>query len=206
MAVQHLLVGGALTGVLAGVTAQQALANLFAGLALLNRPFTVGDRIRVRSGALSGQFDGTVTEVGLTYLSMDTDSGALQVPNASVLVQLQHAASTMPGHTRRGVRGGDQMEPGNCCCTGIGAGAGGPRPGPSSSSVRCRCSTSTPTRSAQRSVSGCKPAHRRRPWAAAACRPRRRSRSASWRCDAWSCSTPWTIPVPAGWPDAPGMC
>lgn len=98
------------------------------------------------------------------------------------------------------------MEPGSCCCTAIGAGAGGPRPGPSSSSVRCRCSTSTPTRSAQRSVSGCTPAHRRRPWAAAACRPRRRSRSASWRCDAWSCSTPWTIPVPAGWQDAPGMC
>ena len=60
----------------------------------------------------AASFDGTVPEVGLTYLSMDTYSGALQVPNASVLVQLQHAASTMPGHTRRGVRGGDQMEPG----------------------------------------------------------------------------------------------
>ena len=84
--VQHLLVGGALTGVLVGVAAQQALGNLFAGLVLLlNRPFTIGDHIRVRSGALGGEFDGTVTAMGLTYLSMDTTSGALQVPNASVL-------------------------------------------------------------------------------------------------------------------------
>ena len=84
--VQHLLVGGALTGVLLGIAAQQALGNVFAGLVLLlNRPFTVGDHIRVRSGALGGEFDGTVTAMGLTYVGLDTDTGPLQVPNASIL-------------------------------------------------------------------------------------------------------------------------
>lgn len=83
---QHLLVGGALTGVLVGIAAQQALGNVFAGLVLLlNRPFTVGDHIRVRSGALGGELDGTVTGMGLTYVDLDTDTGFLQVPNASML-------------------------------------------------------------------------------------------------------------------------
>ncbi|GAC1439950.1 MAG: hypothetical protein NVSMB55_02910 [Mycobacteriales bacterium] len=84
--VQHLLVGGALTGVLLGIAAQQALGNVFAGLVLLlNRPFTVGDRIRVRSGSLGGEFEGVVTAMGLTYVGMQTSTGPLHVPNASVL-------------------------------------------------------------------------------------------------------------------------
>ena len=84
--VQHLLVGGALTGVLIGIAAQQALGNVFAGLVLLlNRPFTIGDHIRIRSGALGGEFDGTVTGMGLTYVALDTTSGPLQVPNSSIL-------------------------------------------------------------------------------------------------------------------------
>ena len=84
--VQHLLVGGALTGVLIGIAAQQALGNVFAGLVLLlNRPFTIGDHIRIRSGALGGEFDGTVTGMGLTYVALNTTSGPLQVPNASIL-------------------------------------------------------------------------------------------------------------------------
>ncbi len=57
--VQHLLLGGALTGVIVGIAAQQALGNAFAGLVLLiARPFTVGDQVRVRSGALGGEFTG----------------------------------------------------------------------------------------------------------------------------------------------------
>ncbi len=84
--VQHLLVGGALTGVLLGIAAQQALGNVFAGLVLLlNRPFTIGDHIRIRSGALGGEFDGVVSGMGLTYVRLDTTSGLLHVPNASVL-------------------------------------------------------------------------------------------------------------------------
>ena len=35
--------------------------------------------------ALGGEFDGTVTGMGLTYVALDTTSGPLQVPNASIL-------------------------------------------------------------------------------------------------------------------------
>jgi Mechanosensitive ion channel len=48
------------------------------------RPFAVGNRIRVRSGALGGEFYGTVTSMSLTYVSMLTDEGMLKVPNSSV--------------------------------------------------------------------------------------------------------------------------
>ncbi len=84
--VQHLLVGGALTGVVFGIAAQQSLGNIFAGLVLLiARPFTVGDHIRVRSATLGGLFEGTVLGMGLTYTSLETDDGPLNVPNASML-------------------------------------------------------------------------------------------------------------------------
>jgi len=84
--VQHLLLGGALTGVIVGIAAQQALGNAFAGLVLLiARPFTVGDQVRVRSGALGGEFTGAVTAMGVTYVSMATVDGLLHVPNAGVL-------------------------------------------------------------------------------------------------------------------------
>ncbi len=84
--VQHLLVGGALTGVVFGIAAQQSLGNIFAGLVLLiARPFTVGDHIRVRSGMLGGLFEATVTGMGLTYTSLETDDGPLNVPNAGML-------------------------------------------------------------------------------------------------------------------------
>jgi small-conductance mechanosensitive channel len=82
----HLLVGGALTGVVLGIAAQQTLGNVFAGLVLLmSRPFVVGDEIRVRSGALGGQFHGMVAGMGLTYVTLMTDDGELHVPNSGVL-------------------------------------------------------------------------------------------------------------------------
>jgi small-conductance mechanosensitive channel len=82
----QLVLGGALTGVLLGIAGQQTLANLFAGIVLLmSRPFNVGDKIRVRSGALAGQFEGTVTEIGITYVRLDTSDGVLAVPNSQVL-------------------------------------------------------------------------------------------------------------------------
>src|SRR5262249_15651593 len=63
------VVGGALTTILIGIAAQQSLGNVFAGLVLLfSRPFLVGDRILVRSGALSGPIEGTVTEIGIVYV------------------------------------------------------------------------------------------------------------------------------------------
>jgi hypothetical protein len=84
--VGQLLVGGALTSVFVGIAAQQSLSNVFAGLVLLlARPFKVGDSIRLRAGALSGEIGGTVSEIGITYLRLDTPDGVISVPNSQVL-------------------------------------------------------------------------------------------------------------------------
>jgi hypothetical protein len=82
----QLLLGGALTSVFVGIAAQQALSNVFAGLVLLlAHPFRVGDAIRMRAGALSGEIDGTVTEIGITYVQLSTGSGVISIPNSQVL-------------------------------------------------------------------------------------------------------------------------
>jgi small-conductance mechanosensitive channel len=84
--VGRLLVGGALTGVLLGIAAQQSLQNLFAGVViLLARPFEVGDEVRLSSGPLGGSFEGRVVEIGLTYVRLETDDGITHLPNAQVL-------------------------------------------------------------------------------------------------------------------------
>ena len=84
--VGQLLLGGALTSVFVGIAAQQALSNVFAGLVLLlARPFKVGDSIRLRAGALSGEIGGTVSEIGITYVRLATTDGVVSVPNSQVL-------------------------------------------------------------------------------------------------------------------------
>jgi len=84
--VGQLVVGGALTSVFVGIAAQQALSNVFAGIVLLlTRPFRVGDAVRLRAGALGGQLDGTVTEIGITYVRLDTGTSIMAVPNSQVL-------------------------------------------------------------------------------------------------------------------------
>jgi small-conductance mechanosensitive channel len=84
--VQHLLLGGALTGVIIGIAAQQALSNLFAGLVLLlARPFNVGDDIRIRAGSLGGVLDGHVVGMGMTYVTLDMADGPISVPNGTLL-------------------------------------------------------------------------------------------------------------------------
>ena len=84
--VGQLVLGGALTAVLLGIAGQQTMANLFAGIVLLlSRPFNVGERIRVRSGAMGGIFDGLVTEIGITYVRLDTGDGVLALPNSQML-------------------------------------------------------------------------------------------------------------------------
>jgi len=83
---QQLVVGGALTGVVVGIAAQQTLGNVFAGLMILMvHPFRVGDTIEVRSGALNGPFTGRVRALGLTYVTLAADNGTLLLPNAGVL-------------------------------------------------------------------------------------------------------------------------
>jgi len=84
--VQHLLIGGALTGVVLGIALQQVLGNVFAGLVLLFvRPFGVGDHIYVRTGSLNGPFDGVVTDIGLTYVTVIIDGRPTRIPNSAML-------------------------------------------------------------------------------------------------------------------------
>ncbi|HEY2238821.1 MAG TPA: mechanosensitive ion channel domain-containing protein [Streptosporangiaceae bacterium] len=84
--VGQLVVGGALTSVLLGIAAQQSLSNIFAGMVLLlSRPFHVGDHILLRAGALGGELKGTVTEIGITYIRLDTGDSVMSVPNSQVL-------------------------------------------------------------------------------------------------------------------------
>jgi small-conductance mechanosensitive channel len=81
-----LLLGGALTGVLVGIAAQQVLANFFAGIVLLVvRPFRIADEIVLKSGPLGGEFEGLVTDMGLFYVRLQTKTGPAALPNAGVL-------------------------------------------------------------------------------------------------------------------------
>jgi small-conductance mechanosensitive channel len=90
---QGLLLGGALTGVVVGIAAQQTLGNFFAGLVLLMvRPFNLGDHVVLRSSPLGGEYEGTVTDMSLFYVRMLTTRGPVVLPNAGVL-----AAAVGPG-------------------------------------------------------------------------------------------------------------
>ncbi|MFN2586899.1 MAG: mechanosensitive ion channel domain-containing protein [Actinomycetota bacterium] len=90
---QGLLLGGALTGVVVGIAAQQTLGNFFAGMVLLMvRPFTPGDYVVLRSSPLGGEYEGTVTDMSLFYVRMLTKRGPVVLPNAGVL-----AAAVGPG-------------------------------------------------------------------------------------------------------------
>ena len=83
---QQLLVGGALTGVIVGIAAQQPLSNLFAGLVLLiTRPFAVGQWVCVHSGALGGPLEGAVLEMGLIYTTLSTEHEIVHIPNSGLL-------------------------------------------------------------------------------------------------------------------------
>ena len=88
-----LLLGGALTGVIIGIAAQQTLGNFFAGLVLMVvRPFAVGEHVVLRSSPLGGLFEGEVTDMGLFYVDLVTERGPAKLPNAGVL-----AAAIGPG-------------------------------------------------------------------------------------------------------------
>ena len=95
--VQRLLLGGVLTGVILGIAAQQALANLFAGIMLLfARPFTIGDELTIRSGALGGPVIGRVTGMTLTYVTVVTKAGPVLLPNSAVLAAAVGPATAWP--------------------------------------------------------------------------------------------------------------
>jgi len=82
----NLLVGGAITGVVVGIAAQQTLGNFFAGLVLLfARPYVPGHRVKISSGAMGGPFEGVITGSGLMYTTIDTPDGLISMPNAGLL-------------------------------------------------------------------------------------------------------------------------
>lgn len=88
-----LLLGGALTGVVVGIAAQQTLGNFFAGIVLLVvRPFSLGDRIVLKSVPLGGEYQGVVVEMSMFYVHLQTERGPVALPNAGVL-----AAAIGPG-------------------------------------------------------------------------------------------------------------
>jgi small-conductance mechanosensitive channel len=82
----HYFVGGTVIAVVIGVAAQQVLGNLFAGLVLLfARPYKPGEYIRIRSGALGGPHEGTVTVLGLLYTTIHSREGDINIPNSALL-------------------------------------------------------------------------------------------------------------------------
>ncbi|MEA2387095.1 MAG: small conductance mechanosensitive channel [Thermoleophilaceae bacterium] len=83
---ETLAVGGAVTAVLFGLAAQQTIGNLVAGTVLLSaRPFRIGDRIRLHSGATAGAIEGTVVGLGLLYTILRRGADPIMVPNSVVL-------------------------------------------------------------------------------------------------------------------------
>jgi small conductance mechanosensitive channel len=86
VSIEHLLIGAGLAGVVLGIAAQQSLGNIFAGLVLVTaRPFSIGEFVRIRSGALGGIFDARVEEMSLAYVTLRTDDGMLKIPNSAML-------------------------------------------------------------------------------------------------------------------------
>jgi small conductance mechanosensitive channel len=83
-----LAAGGAFTAVILGLAAQQTLGNLFAGLVLIsNRPFRVGERVRLVGGPVAGSLEGIVSSLGLFHTTLVSGADRTLVPN-SVLLQL----------------------------------------------------------------------------------------------------------------------
>ena len=110
--VGQLLVGGAFATIIITIAGQQSLSNIFAGMVLLlSRPFQVGDAILLRSGALGGQLEGTVTEIGITYLQLDTINGLMSLPNSQVLAAAVSRQTTATEPTTPKYDGQGQLPP-----------------------------------------------------------------------------------------------
>jgi small-conductance mechanosensitive channel len=81
-----LAVGGAVTAIVLGLAAQSTIGNVFAGLLILSvQPFRVGERVRLQAGALAGIVEGTVTQLGLLYVTLANGDDVIHVPNNAVV-------------------------------------------------------------------------------------------------------------------------
>jgi len=123
--ITQLVVGGALTGVLVGIAAQQSLSNVFAGMVLLMA--RVGDHVGIRSGALSGLLEGTVSEVSVTYVRLETPNGPVHVPNSQVLAAAVGPVGAVPSPVTAPAPGPGVSPAGRGPAP---SGAGTPPPGP----------------------------------------------------------------------------
>lgn len=87
ISVAKLLLGGAVVGIILGVAAQQALGNFFASMVLIaSHPFRVGEEVTLFSGALGGEYQGLVTDIGLTHTRLRQKDGRIVfMPNATLL-------------------------------------------------------------------------------------------------------------------------
>jgi small conductance mechanosensitive channel len=106
-----LAAGGAFTAVILGLAAQQTLGNLFAGLVLLsNRPFRVGDRVRLVGGAMAGSVEGIISNLGLFYTTLVSGADRTMVPN-NVLLQLAIVPLREPNRVEMRARFSDTTTP-----------------------------------------------------------------------------------------------
>jgi small conductance mechanosensitive channel len=111
-----LVTGGAITAVILGLAAQQTLGNVIAGIMVASaHPFSVGDRIRLKSGSLAGEVEGTVTSLGLLYTELSAGADRIMVPNntvlASVVVPLREpAAVDLVARLRPGIKPSNVQE------------------------------------------------------------------------------------------------
>lgn len=81
-----ILVGGALTVVVLGLAAQQTLGNVFAGVVLQGAgPYRVGNRVRLSGGQVTDPIEGTISSLGLFYLSLARRGERVMIPNSAVL-------------------------------------------------------------------------------------------------------------------------
>ena len=84
---ETLAVGGAFTAVVLGLAAQQTLAHVFAGLVLLTtRPFTVGDRVKLKGGSMAGEVEGIVSSLGLFYTTLVSGGDRTLIPNNVIMM------------------------------------------------------------------------------------------------------------------------
>jgi small-conductance mechanosensitive channel len=96
--VTQFLLEGACATVLLGIAGQQSLASVFAGLVLLfSRPVDLGDQVLIRSGPMGGELRGTVTEISLLYVRLDTPDGPVNLPNQQVLAAAVGRTADKPG-------------------------------------------------------------------------------------------------------------
>src|SRR3954466_1096846 len=106
-----LAVGGGFTAVVVGLAAQQGLGHLLPGLVLItNRPFRVGERVRLQAGVLAGRTEGVVGQLGLFYTTLVSGADRILVPNG-VLIQTAVTPLREPERVEFRARFGAEMSP-----------------------------------------------------------------------------------------------